>query len=166
MSITEVVIPFVKNFINPYDSWRYLNEKYKGRVGLESCCFERSSFQWGKMKTQAWTIMREFWAFTRNRFWLSKELVILLILNFLPKQFNVLIKTLINRQNLPSFEELEAILINDKLHIKFDGDSNEKAMFTKGKGLPTNFKNHGQQFSKQEKEGWIQENVGSNQTTT
>jgi hypothetical protein len=79
--------------------------------------------------------------------------VILLILNFLPKQFNVLIKTLINRQNLPSFEELEAILINDKLHIKFDGDSNEKAMFTKGKGLPTNFKNHGQQFSKQEKEG-------------
>jgi hypothetical protein len=75
--------------------------------------------------------------------------VILLIFNFLPKQFNVLIKILINRQNLPSFEELEAILINDK----FGGDSNEEAMFAKGKGLPTNFKNHGQQFSKQEKEG-------------
>jgi hypothetical protein len=113
-------------------------------VGLESYCFERNSFQWGKMKTQAWTTMRDFWTFTRNRFWLSKELVILLILNFLPNQFNVLIKILINRQNCPSFEELEAILINDKLHIKFDGDSNEEVVFTKGKGLPTNFKNHGQ----------------------
>ncbi len=60
----------------------------------------------------------------------------MLILNFLPKQFNVLIKILINRQNLPSFEELKAILINDKLHIKFDGDSNEEAVFVKGKGLP------------------------------
>jgi hypothetical protein len=62
--------------------------------------------------------------------------VILLILNFLPKQFNVLIKILINRQNLPSFEELKAILINDKLHIKFDETPMKKLCSLKGKAFP------------------------------
>jgi hypothetical protein len=40
LSIKEVVIPFVRKIINPYNFGHYLNEKYEGRVGLESCCFE------------------------------------------------------------------------------------------------------------------------------
>jgi hypothetical protein len=50
-----------------------------------------------------------------------------------------LAKILIGKENVYSFEELEVILVNAKLQMKSNGNSNEKAMFTKEKGISTNF---------------------------
>jgi len=50
-----------------------------------------------------------------------------------------LAKIFTSKENISRFEELEAILINEKLQMKSNGNSNEKAMFTREKSIPTNF---------------------------
>jgi hypothetical protein len=50
-----------------------------------------------------------------------------------------LAKILIGKENVYSFEELEVILVNAKLQMKSNGNLNKKAMFTKEKGISTNF---------------------------
>jgi hypothetical protein len=48
-------------------------------------------------------------------FEIPNDLVILMELNFFPKQYNIRIKTLTSKENLPSLEELESKLINEEL---------------------------------------------------
>ncbi len=55
---------------------------------------------------------------------------------FFAKQYNILIKTLTSKENLPSLEELESKLTNDKLYNKLNGDENEDTLFVKKKTLP------------------------------
>jgi hypothetical protein len=50
-----------------------------------------------------------------------------------------LAKILTSKEKIYSFEELEVILINEKLQMRSNGNSDEKAMFTKDKCIPTNF---------------------------
>lgn len=48
-------------------------------------------------------------------FEIPNDLVILMEFNFFPNQYNILIKTLTSKENLPSLEELESKLINEEL---------------------------------------------------
>jgi hypothetical protein len=50
-----------------------------------------------------------------------------------------LAKILTRKENISSFEELDVILINEKLQMKSNGNFDEKTMFTKKKCISTNF---------------------------
>jgi hypothetical protein len=58
--------------------------------------------------------------FQSIEFEIPKELAILLDLNSLPKEYNILVKTLTNWETLPKFEEVKTSLLNEEMQLKMD----------------------------------------------